>query len=382
MNFREILYKNPDYQKPPENEPSAEALALSERVAKEKLAKLNDPAFRRFSVRYMNIEEYRQMVEEGKFGGSGGGEVSVFDLDSSFMQPPDSVLSTFPMFAHYPREQTNWNTLEEGMWTARTLLQEIKKVERESKGVTYAEKLQKLREALLGFIMRRQVFFQMSIVGSPDELIEREPLTDTQKEQIETIRERIHSGNYSLNREELKKEARRLKLKIGFLQPFAYACEDEAIYGKENMRIISRLRSDPQYLEEPGALREIANAISYAVDKGHHGINGEVNGWSKERQYQLAVVFDNEALGIRDKGYSGHNWGDVRQAEDSTPKEQLGRGIVAAFSIMRIKELEEEMARMSQSAREFAHPVFGVLGEIQTRSGSRPVLRWPRTASE
>ena len=72
-NFPKLVYKNKAHQEKLPEEPTPKQREYSEKVAHEKLEKIMNPRFRQFSVRYMNIGEYRDILEAGT--GITGGEV-------------------------------------------------------------------------------------------------------------------------------------------------------------------------------------------------------------------------------------------------------------------------------------------------------------------
>jgi len=318
MDFRKILYSNPEYQETSPEEVDPETFAHSQQVASEKLARLSDPSFRRFAIRFMNIGEYRRMIEEGKFGGSSAwGEVNVIDLDTFFDKPPENVLKTLPYFSLFPSDHTNWNILEESKSLSRGLNAIVQNVERERKEASRNEKLSLIREKILEYIQHHP--------------------------------------------------------KLGFLKRMKGENGDFT----KNYEIIERFENDPSYVKEKGALREIINAIVYAADKINPTIYGR-GGGPLRKQYELAVLFDSDALKIIPK--SGRPWGSVRGFEESniSPVE-LERSILGAVSIMDTKDIENEMVHIEQGSRNMAHPVFSVVGKGQSSDAPpRLVVRYPR----
>jgi hypothetical protein len=68
-NFLKQIYKKAEWQNKAKQETNLEDLEYSEKIAKEKLEKIMSPGFRDFGIRYMNIEEYRNLIETGKLSG-------------------------------------------------------------------------------------------------------------------------------------------------------------------------------------------------------------------------------------------------------------------------------------------------------------------------
>jgi hypothetical protein len=383
-NFPHLAYKKPEYQNTRPEKPSQEKLRESLVIAQGKLAKITTPDFRDFSVRFMNLEEYRMMVEEGKFGGDVFGEVVKHGPEGS----DASIHETFEEFLeNYNRrtikDYTDWELSGHQLGAERIFAEyDLRSLIAEKK--PRKETLDKLRlsiidalkdpSGLLEGLRLEDLIDQGSFMYLENSDTLAQNLTFLSSEQKDKLDYLDESGQMSLDREfgSNKNEERAI-------WKYLRSKGVEQTHGKENLDVLRRMIDDPEYIQQPGVLRQILTALSYAFDMKSFDIG-------KQRQYHIAVILDNETFGFQARGFGSlphRQWAsfdDGGLGRGKSTKDQ-GKGILAAVSLSRLKNQYEEMRNLTEGFGDFAHPIFQIVGSSDQET-QRVLLRWPKSTLE
>jgi len=392
MGFENTAYKTEGYREKRPEEPSPEVLSYSEKVAEKKIKKVEKPGFKEFSVRYVNIGEYRDMLETGKFGGySPLREVIVcgdgtYHDDLTFrdiLNRPDRLI-----------DGTNWDQSQHSLTIAHILLNKMKSIQKNSQEGR-AETLQMMQKELVSFMESKKTqrsfstyagishdaFYDLNsnfvpessgdIAGgisafSQDELNEKyeSKFRNTKAPWfLEGMKKYIEQEIESDEAYRELTENDKTKLKKYFLS----RCLEDA-FGKEVVTIVRSLKNDPAYLEKPGALRETLNVLTHLVDNPRGRDAG---------QYMIALILDNKTFQFKEPRMQGtsykEDWGSfnrpwTEKQMNSLSEAEVKQGLLAAISIMPLKDLHQEMILLDKGASDLAHPIYDNNG----------VLRWPK----
>ena len=375
-SFRKMAYKKAEYQDQAPPAPTPEALAFSEKVAQEKLAKILDPAFDDFSVRYVNLEEYRALLENKEFGGRGEGwgnmEVSGHGKDA---KNKETFIEFLPNVKEWMFPYTQWEESTRSTSVARQVLANLQRHVEANHSLSKEEKLTAIREGLLLMLQGKrgirnyaglsdgmleglasasmQDLFKKMYAHTPSENLEPS-LSFLAPEEIAKVRTeaaamRVWDVGQVTSAEQLAPEHKKA------LQAYIDSVFMEAQYG-ESLRVLVQFRDDPHYLHQSGGLRHVVNAFSYVLD------NPLRRG---DRHYQIALVFDNKTYGLTYE--YGERWSSFKKAQMPGSEAEKQRGLLAAISLMPLKEMHKEMIEIEKGLGDFAHPVFD----------SNGTLRWP-----
>lgn len=323
-NFKKLIHKNPELQNTESKEFSAEQLEYSENIAKEKLAKILESGFRNFGIRYMNLEEYRTIIETGKLSG----EFSLFDkiykkdIDfSKFLTQFNDGFHTMHSVA-----VTQWEEIS-GLASIETmdLITGIKSIRNNYAGKSIGELNPVLRKYILNFIDTGVTSPRVTIPGDHS----------------------LYSNTFSRLR--TPSAFRNLNYDIKKLDT-----------SDENLKTIEDFKNNDSFLLQKNNLRKLLIALGTAYD------NPKGN---QERQYHLALIVDDKLLKS-----SGNSWGDdgwkelyEHQLEKINEKE-IQSYIVGAISIYPLKEMYDEIIKLEKGSKDLAHPVFDHKG----------IIRWPK----
>ena len=309
-NFKKLIYKTPDSQIKKSGEINQETLEDSERIAQEKLKKILGENFNEFSIRYVNIEEYKQILQTAELSGEvilHGPESKPFgDIDLPYNKPSTESFQEFlKTICNYKKiwEMTDWDSSMFSSKTANGLLTVIKNSQKDSSGLPIKERYKLIREDILDFLKNEDVC------------------------------------GVKINE--------RLK------------------YGDKNIEILDLFKNNQNFFEEGGDLRELVNAITYAVDNPE-SLSGRYKG-SFGRQYQIAVVFDNKVFNFKPNLPMGGACWSLFSNTENLSDTQKKNGLLAAISVIPTKELYQEMIEIEKGAGDFAHPVFD----------QNCIVRWP-----
>jgi len=384
--FSRLVYKDKEYQERRPEEPTLEQLQYSEKVAKEKLEKIMDSRFKVFAVRYMNIEEYRLMLEETKFGGRDSHEVTTHGRDQD-PELGEMVNENFIDFLKDAQNRagayTDWRSSAVQQKQMRSLLHGVRDIERQSKADGKNDKLLKIREKILKFMNFKPSGFSTEEIFHPrlwriyknkdsESILSRiDFLSDEQLKSVKSEELFYFSRDVDIFFEhEFENRVKEGKLpnltenQKELLLDYLLARGVEVEFGEENSKVLRKLKSSPSYITEPGALREVMNALSYAMD--HHD--------SKNRQFQVAVVLDDDIFEFGVREYRDRKWGSFALSKkfQSLSDVKKKKGLLAAISIVPLKDLYKEMVELERGSGDFAHPIFDNQG----------VLRWPKAKGD
>ncbi len=367
---RKLIFKE-KVHKDVEQEPSPEKAEYSEKVAQEKLARIVSPAYTDFSVRFVNIGEYRHMLETGEMGGRGDKEV-LYGLAEGV------ALSDFIPTLVHKIHATEWvGHSGRSVRAGHVLLDVVKEIEATNKDKDRNEKTTLIRTSILDFLQDRRLE-----IPNEDELwLGRRHLVSAEQianesslslEQMETIYNATKDllagtlvglgGRYNLSELEtvlrdrvVSGELPDLVLShIDAIRTYGELRHVEEDYGKERINVLRRLQNDTEYLNQPGALREVLTALTYMFDhvSNQHG------------QYNIALILDNQTFGFRPDLLMRHaTWSSFYSSNYETlTDEARARGLVAAVGIMPLNDITKEMVNLDMQAGDLAHPVFHAPG--------------------
>lgn len=154
-SFERHVYKKTSYREPLEKEVDSESIGHSIEIAKRKLESILSPDFKDYAVRFMNIEEYRQLIEDGVLVGE-------FTLPEGFEYPQSclsELIKTFrnPTMARTNLGATGW--VDKGGISSletRKIIRLIRKIETENKGESREHKMSMIRSIILEYLNHRK----------------------------------------------------------------------------------------------------------------------------------------------------------------------------------------------------------------------------------
>jgi len=361
-DFKKLVYKDPALQVEGVKLFSSEEIEYSESVAREKLSKIENPEFKDFSVRYVNLEEYKRILETGEFDGQ------VILHGQSDGRP----FVDFKKWARWGIDRTNWvNISGVSVGVADNLISIIKSVEHEHKDEDRDVKLEKIRNSFLEMINRMRHYpFRDNVEfdtleKNVAETVGGSVVKDIKNEFQNYIKDKQGSfiwdkasdfiDNFSerhpaiiLNEEENDK-----------LNQYLLNLVEELRFGRSNINIFFKLKNNPEYIKEKGALRKITNALTYLQDSEM---------MTESRQYEIALIIDDAVFGFKTGGDQmwDESWGSFKASKNaSLSAEERKKGLLAAISIMPLKELFEEMKDLEKGIGDFAHPIFDNKGRLK-----------------
>ena len=251
--FRKMIYKKPEWHTSTDDSSDPEVEKVSEDVARQKLERVYDPELDSYAVRYMNIAQYREMLESGKLVG----EFILYGRPYEYRKQyvPRLQKSIPELIEMFKDAESTRSELSETQWeqqcgvaslVSRDIVSRVRRIIDGNKEGGMEDQLSLLRDELLRYIE-----------SGPD----YDPVLDGYISKWAKI-------NLS-----------RLKLSGATNED---DIEQELILGAENMRIIEEFKRDPNYLLQKGNLRKIVTALGNIHDPAKQ----------TRRQYHVAVFFD------------------------------------------------------------------------------------------
>lgn len=332
--FPKQVYRKSEYQNQRPKEPTPEREVYSEKVAREKLVRVMDPEYKDFAIRYVNLEVYREMLETQILHKQDKQEVKQVILWEG--KSLKEVLEKDRLDDSWTMNQlTDWgpeSTRSRGKERGISLSIDDEREDKEEREKREGRRHERLKAELMRRVSLRGEFLDEWKAQSADE----------QKETEERV-------------------------------------------GKENLELLQKARDNPEYVNERGAMRKIYNALVYVEDDTKPERDSESFSRSEflmaqTRQYQIALIFDTKVVRTFGpdesplfQGMAGTYW-QLISTDFSDPKRQ--RGLVAAVSLIHLKDLSREMVALERGSGDLAHPILSVLGRPQDRG--RIVVRWPK----
>lgn len=388
-NFSRQIYKKQEWQNGEKKDTNIEALKYSEKTAKGKLAKIMKPGFKDFAVRYMNLEEYRELIENGNLSGE-------FILSDKLFGYPDSFSEFLKEFrtVYSSRNQLGKTMWEEtsGITTLETgnIIEQIKNIETNNRGKSVNEKNQIIRNYILQYLnsyrgnadvkrYTQGVDFHSNWTTNSLQIVKIYEGVKKYYEDIDFIPEedrlklRQDFLNYVSNNtddpyppyakyaEEKSKEYDLNKNQEKKLMSYLKSVENEVDLGVENLKIIQDFKENPDFLNQKDGLRKIVTAL------------GNIHDWviqeMQHRQYHLALIVDkNITLGKDTSGsWDVDGWRDIYSIKNINDL-KLNASILGVISIYPLKEMHKEISDIEKDSGDLAHPVFDHKG----------IARWPK----
>lgn len=355
----------------------------SEKIAGQKLEILMNPELQDFGVRFVNIEEYRKLLNRrwGKgrsqqvymFGRTAGefspDRVSFRDyLDSSVKNGWDRVADS----------QTEWFFSTYNLTESKEIVGLMKESRDETKGKGREETIKKFREKFFKFVFEKKDSHGFSaLANNLEEVIERyskesnpfNRVWDSEKNIWVSISPEEAGEFFDLFYDSVEQKWERdyENPKNQDMPTTVRKGSLEARLELKDYQIFQKLKGSlvEQYIKglfqftsgnnSQASVRSAINALSY-MEKDEN-----VVGWN--RQYHIVLVFSDRVL--RDNQIEENpNWGNVNMEDPE--------GCLGAIAIMPNRELWQEMCEKSAQAGERAHPVFDSIG----------VVRYPKVKNE
>ncbi|MEX2369168.1 MAG: hypothetical protein WD552_02115 [Candidatus Paceibacterota bacterium] len=363
-NFKQHIYRDPEKKKEGDPEYTQEQLEQAEKVATEKLEKILDPEFVDYSVRYMNIGEYNDILKSG--------EISREFIDSKFMGRYMSGKHNVRNLLKRSKDimsLTNWSNISGKSVSEVNLLIDAVKDEgflRESLSVdpdVDVDKKSLIRDYLIRLIKKSgsplQTYsnFSENDSSSKELLSKLSFLTPEEKKELgirfDNYYENGLGGEWSF-RSEISDELDLTEDQDKLLEKYLIRREEELDIGKENTEIIYDFMNDPDFLEQKDGLRKIIIAIT----NSHRLLND-----SERRQYHIAVIVDNSKFKFRSSEWGLSEW--RRMSGGATDEKDVAEGILGAISVYQLKYMYKEMINLDKGAGDFAHPIFDSNGVVR-----------------
>ncbi len=344
--------------------PKQERFPNSIEVAKTKLDKISDPNFCQYGVRYMNIDEYRDMIKLGRFKG----EVS---FDNFNFEDPSDIKSKpflekirhiskvngserspdFPYWEGVTRRRTKWDHNSRHIGKNRRYILEFKDIYDQEKNVigdhnTDGHDLSPQKRAAMSFFLEHKQEAQSIIDIYKNLLIDFE----TNKKTIlaRGVSEIDFNALFiTYNTYKGLKVDTFSETDISFVNEIFSKYQDIASVNdldkafssivktkrtidtnELNVAALEEIIESPELLYEKGGIRKLINGLTF---ESLHDTREDQN-----EQYHVAVYFDQKAIGEQDS-FGMRNW---RYLE--TPDKNPGDGILAVVSLIGEKELNED----------------------------------------
>lgn len=324
-NFKKQIYKKPEWQNEEQKNVNAENLEYSEKIANGKLDKIMKTGFRNFGIRYMNIEEYRNLIETGKLSG----EFILFDKYANkrfdFSQFLESFQTGFD--AGHSIAMTDWEEVS-GLSSIKTMdiITGIKLIRNEFNDKNEIDRDRAIRQYLLKYI-------ETGIVW-PEGWKEFTNNLDHLANNFSRFRTPNAFGNMNYDLEKLDKS-------------------------DKNLKIIKSFQDNENFLQTKGNLRKLLVAISAIYDVEER----------QSRQYHVALIVDSKILDQSSNSWGVDYWKDLYESKtEKMSKEEKDLKILGVISIYPLKEMYNEVIELEKSSQDMAHPVFDHNG----------IIRWPK----
>jgi hypothetical protein len=323
-------------------------------VAKRKLARLLDPEFKDFAVRFMTSQEYMEMVENRKIT---KGEAFVFtksDQDDgiSFKDYLDKANGDW---LRTIERQTEWSHSSFNIEMASNFVSMLNRSRQQVKetqgGVpdNYREEVIKdFRKSLIHLL-------RIGLEGNdPLNSLSRDVMASLPNDEAEQAsRSAFDSRMTPEQRQERDEYWKRLRQNI-----------DEGSrerYGEQNWEIFKNFYQDENWLKTKGNLRLLYNALCRVNNPKIDDYFRLATGGYQNKQYHVAAVFDLSAIGFKGS-WSHEKWGLLQASQED---DQSAAQLQGAISVMPIKEMWEEMVEVSSHAEAMAHPIFDSYGLVR-----------------
>ena len=348
-----------------------------EQVACEKLEKLMQEDFKDFAVRFMNVGEYREIMENQSLGVR---EAFIFGQaghwQPSFKEYVEHAKKRQRGWADVAWEQADWEHSIIDMNVYNILLEELKKYHEQAK----KQRVENIRSAILKQfrefaeeLIKDIQAIHHRLEGKQNFLHEKQSLQKKLSGKLpqETIEEIFEKGGTLKSEYDVKEFItslalpikEKLKGDITYVLEWQLRRKNDVLENnidEGTLQILNEFLEDPDYLEkDKNNLRKVMNAISYAPKQFRRD----------SRQYNIALVLDVSSAAIGGRAWNPE-WGYIGDAKDWKGEStyEKGNAILAAVATMPNKELWQDMSKLSAHAGSMAHPIFD-------RNG---IVRWPK----
>ena len=323
-------YPNPpQVPKPPEQTPSVDEKLKSdiEKIAAQKLQKILDPNFKHFTVRFVHIAEYEEIMRTGAVGKER--EVFIHADDESFSEYAKSASGKWADRAGW---QTNWNFSTFDGLSANSFIEIIKSAR---KGAWKTSQLP-----------------TDGIIHRPEPINRNDP--ESQKTFTERVRSMVLSmagapqANYFLNLRNVKDS-----------KPNIEQSRSDESRESEVSQVIQQFLEDDNFLDNRNNFRKLYTALCFTEKTLASTLHS---------QYHIGLVVDSAAIGTNRwrHPHSEDEWGDIRNGEFS--KDALLAAICVIPNRDIVARIAEININLSVKEADLAHPVFD----------ANSVVRWPK----
>jgi hypothetical protein len=282
----------PDEQKPaPEQQESVE-----NKTSGEKLEKLLDPQFKDYVLRFVNLDEYKKIIN----GEAGGGEVYL--PEASFEEYKKNILNLEEQYGwdQHIHWQADWDRSADGVKAHKYLLSLLRSAHARAKEeLKTSDENISIREKTIQ-LFRRAI--DESVGLSYPRMSQR------------ILENRIEAGEKEVSSEISERNETAKKMP-----------QDE-------------------YWQEEDVLREVMESLTHSQDDAKKTVLNQ----QELRDYHIQVILAKS--GITPNKHQ-EAWGYITKAIE-------GKDVLGAIALMTDRELLEEMASLSKESGDYAHPVF------------------------
>lgn len=349
----------------------------AENIAREKLDKIMDEKFRDFAIRFVGIDEYKDIVKENYIR-----DQEVFVVQKGYRDPNKS-----PNFSQYLEKskkkgwvktaysQTNWEFSTKGMDEHKELSDHLKKAhaeaqtQHETKDIK-VNTIKKLRDYLLDpesdfnkkelSIVSGMLMAGRHYMKNKNELEELKrnltTLTGGESDKIlQLVEQRRNlkwedvlwerkSGNLVFT-EDKDNDIKKVIEQLVFIKMYFNLSG-----GEDKVAIVSEFIENPEDFISSDKLHKLFQALTWGEKRGNS-------------QYQVALIFDMSAV---NQVYGGY-WEPLkRYSEDDRkkPNHNPRKSLLASISVIPDREFASEISKLSAESGEWSHPVFNSNGVL------------------
>lgn len=334
----------------------SEAEKHSSEIAKEKLAELLNPERKSFGVRFVNIEEYEEMVSKKDFSGR---EVTlVKDRFSNWLSSSgyEGWMRTIDNMADWYHGAINISTYERLIKLLRKAHEETLKDEERTENIRRADVLKRFRDKLLNHKSSQlEAIDEVRHIKEPSKY---ERVLSELKLKLENVEKeyRHNNPNYVFLVEESKKN---IQMEIDATEKYLDAST-----------IIHEFKSNDQFLiENQENLRRLIRAISYLpinfriiFDYPKVG-SFDIETNKQTRQYNLALIFDLPALSTV-TSFGRDYWRHLKTNEEDATYEPAN-DFLGIIVLTPDKEMVGRVEETATKAEQWSHAVFDSRGNIK-----------------
>lgn len=377
-----MKFEGPPQPNPNENpEPSVKSERAVEKegtetIARDKLRRILDENFRDFAVRFMNFDEYRDIIERNFIRGQ-----EVFIPSVAYSGPPLSFNEYLERskkdWADTIYSETNWEFAIRGLKEYKDLIKLFKQAHAEEQTRRDPQNikintLRKLHQILIDpesvFDQRNYSLVSMIISsarrynknGNSENKNNLKNLVGSDYEKIldfiENMRDPWHGILYEKKLGKLTfPDDKEEKLKEIVEAMVSRKESYKTVGGEDAVAIVNEFIENPEVFVSSKKLHDLFQALTKGPKR------------EGDSQYQIGLIFDMIAV---NKTYGAY-WEPLKryaEGDPQKPKHDPKETVLAAIVILPDREFTKEVANLSANSGSWSHPVFDNKG----------ILRYPK----